>query len=165
MTVPWNLLIGPAASLLDTVLKRILPPEKVSEKDRMEIVTQFQLEYEKHLKEYAKMFFDFVQSQYQAVREGPYAFFAAFADMMRMLVRPLITMAWFALYAWIKVMVIRIVMSDGFQLQDVKVIFTEYDAIIGIIILVFWFGDRAFQRGIEALKGGYLGRLFKVLLK
>ncbi|RLB06419.1 MAG: hypothetical protein DRG83_00115 [Deltaproteobacteria bacterium] len=163
---PWRIIIGPAAKLLDTILKRVLPPEKVSEKERLEITKQFELALEKQLKESEAQFFELVKTQIQsAVRTGPFAFFTAIADMLRMLVRPVVTLAWFALYAWIKINVISMITSDGFQVTDVKVIFTQYDAIIGLVILCFWFGDRAFKRAIEALREGKLKNIFGFMLR
>ena len=163
---PWQIVIGPAAKLLDTILRRVLPPEKVSEKERLEITKQFELALGEQLRESEAQFFDLVKTQIQsAVRTGPFAFLTAIADTLRMLVRPVVTMAWFALYAWIKVNVIIMVTADGFQLADVNIIFNHYDAIIGIIILTFWFGSRAFERAIEALRTGKLANLFGFMLK
>jgi len=163
---PWQLIIGPATRVLDTILKRILPPEKVSEKERLEITKQFELEFGEQLRKSEAQFFDFVKTQIQyAVRTGPFAFLTAIADTLRMLVRPVVTLAWFALYAWIKINIIRVATADGFQLDDIPIVFNHYDAIIGIIILTFWFGSRAFERAIEALKAGKLGSLFGFMLK
>lgn len=163
---PWQIVIGPAAKVLDTILKRVLPPEKVSEKERLLITKEFELALQEQLRENEAQFFDLVKTQIQsAVRTGPFAFLTAIADTLRMLVRPVVTLAWFALYAWIKINIIQVATADGFQLDDIPIVFNHYDAIIGIIILTFWFGSRAFERAIEALKAGKLGSLFGFMLK
>ena len=39
----WQALIGPVAGLLDTVLKRVLPPEKMSEAERAHLESELKL--------------------------------------------------------------------------------------------------------------------------
>jgi len=39
----WQALVGPVAGLLDTVLKRVLPPEKMSEAERAHIEAELKL--------------------------------------------------------------------------------------------------------------------------
>lgn len=43
----WNLLVGPVTSIIDTVLKRVLPPEKMSEAERVRIEKELVLELSK----------------------------------------------------------------------------------------------------------------------
>jgi len=43
----WNLLIGPIAEVVNTILKRILPPEKMSEEERAKLEAQITLELAK----------------------------------------------------------------------------------------------------------------------
>lgn len=43
----WQLLIGPVSALLDTVLKRVLPPEKMSEGERAKLQAEILLELSK----------------------------------------------------------------------------------------------------------------------
>ena len=151
----WIPLIGPATKILGDVLKRVLPPEKVSEKERLLIESQFQLALEEELRKNQAQFYDLVKSQYQAVRKGPFAIFAAIADMFRMLVRPLITYAAFGLYMFIKVQIVQHALADGFQMEDVNVMFTQKDWWILALCLVFYFGDRFVRRTIDTVKNGF----------
>ncbi len=43
----WQLLIGPVSELINTVLKRVLPPEKMSEAERAKIQEEITLELSK----------------------------------------------------------------------------------------------------------------------
>ena len=43
----WPMLVGPVSDLLNTVLKRILPPEKMSEEERAKLEAQLTLELSK----------------------------------------------------------------------------------------------------------------------
>jgi hypothetical protein len=43
----WNLLIGPIAEVINTVLKRVLPAEKMSEEERAKLEAQVMLELSK----------------------------------------------------------------------------------------------------------------------
>jgi Holin of 3TMs, for gene-transfer release len=43
----WQLLIGPVSELINTVLKRVLPPEKMSEADRAKLEAEITLELSK----------------------------------------------------------------------------------------------------------------------
>ena len=43
----WNLLIGPISEVVNTVLKRILPPEKMSESERANLEAQVTMELAK----------------------------------------------------------------------------------------------------------------------
>jgi hypothetical protein len=43
----WNLLIGPVAEVINTVLKRVLPAEKMSEEERAKLEAQVTLELAK----------------------------------------------------------------------------------------------------------------------
>lgn len=43
----WQLLVGPVSDLLNTVLKRILPPEKMSEEERAKLEAQLTIELSK----------------------------------------------------------------------------------------------------------------------
>jgi Holin of 3TMs, for gene-transfer release len=40
----WELLVGPISTLLDTVLKRVLPPEKMSDLDRTKLQNELMIE-------------------------------------------------------------------------------------------------------------------------
>ena len=43
----WQMLIGPVSDLINTVLKRVLPPEKMSEGDRAKLEAEITLELAK----------------------------------------------------------------------------------------------------------------------
>lgn len=43
----WQMLIGPVANVLDTILKRVLPPEKMSEAEREKLKADITLELAK----------------------------------------------------------------------------------------------------------------------
>lgn len=43
----WQMLIGPVSELFNTVLKRVLPPEKMSEEERAKLETQLTIELSK----------------------------------------------------------------------------------------------------------------------
>lgn len=43
----WQMLIGPVSDLINTVLKRVLPPEKMSEGDRAKLEAEITLELSK----------------------------------------------------------------------------------------------------------------------
>jgi hypothetical protein len=43
----WTMLIGPVSELINTVLKRVLPPEKMSEAERAQLEAQITLELSK----------------------------------------------------------------------------------------------------------------------
>lgn len=43
----WQMLIGPVSELLNTVLKRVLPPEKMSEEERAKLEAQLTIELSK----------------------------------------------------------------------------------------------------------------------
>lgn len=43
----WEMLIGPVASVVDTILKRVLPAEKMSEADRAKLQAEITLELSK----------------------------------------------------------------------------------------------------------------------
>lgn len=159
----WVPLIGPATKILGDVLKRVLPPEKVSEKERLLIESQFQLALEEELRKNQAQFYELVKSQYQAVRKGPFAIFAAIADMLRMLVRPVVTFSWVGVYLFVKLLVIQYVLADGFQLEDVNIIWNRYDFILTLVIVSFWFGERTVRYIIETWKTGVFKNFFKII--
>lgn len=43
----WQLLIGPVSEVINTILKRVLPPEKMSESERAQLEAQITLELSK----------------------------------------------------------------------------------------------------------------------
>lgn len=43
----WEMLVGPVSGLIDTILKRLLPPEKMSEADRAKLQAEIVLELSK----------------------------------------------------------------------------------------------------------------------
>ena len=67
-------------------------------------------------------------------------------DALNATVRPLITYAFFALYAWVKIPLIMKGTSGDIYSPFYMVIWSEMDVAIFCTIITFWFGNRTFSK-------------------
>ncbi|RLG88698.1 MAG: hypothetical protein DRO18_00880 [Thermoprotei archaeon] len=162
MAVPIVALAPVVADLIKDVVSRIRG-KRIDEEEARRIDLTLQEMAQRGELQQLEQFVDLVKAQLQAVRTGPYAIFAAIGDMMRLMVRPLVTYSWMALYAYLKVNIVLCVTADGFQPQDAAAIFNGYDAMVGLTILTFWFGSKAVERVLEQLAQGRLSKIFGLL--
>jgi hypothetical protein len=152
-------LLGEAFSAVKEILNRILPPEKMSERERAELNQELEkvkllLENraEERITESEKLFEQRVMTEYNKPR------------WYRDIVRPGITMGWFGFYGWMKFMVVTAVLEDGFSYPgDLEAIFNGYDAMIGMSIIAFWFGPKMVERLLG--KSEWLKSLFNIAIK
>jgi hypothetical protein len=150
-------LMGEAFSAISTVLNRLLPPEKMSEKERAELdqeMEKLRVFYENRIEERAaeseKLFEQRVTAQY------------ANPKWYRDIVRPIITLGWSGFYGWMKYKIITVSLSDGFQYPgDMEAVFNGYDAMVGLTIIGFWFGPKMVERLMG--KGNFLKGLFNLV--
>ncbi len=132
----FELLINPVSDLLTEVFKRVLPPEKMSEKERAEAETQLRLALmQADWTKVEKEFEDRMSARLLAEKELEKG--NAFTNMLAAVHRPLWSLTCLLLFAWI-------VLGPQFGLPPLALpplVETVY-----ITVIQFYFGGRTLEK-------------------
>lgn len=139
----WELIVSPVTSIIRDVLKRILPPEKMSEEEKAKLEQELTLAVmQQDWQRFEKEIQDRISARELAKSELEKG--NAFTNILAATHRPIWSFVTLGLFVWS-------IVSGQFGLPPVEL--TDIHKSIMQTIIIFYFGGRSIEKAITTIKG------------
>jgi len=137
------MLLGPITSLVTDVIKRVLPPEKMSEEERRKLEVEASLEVQKLMMDKYKLELEDIVSA-RKLAEAELSRGSAFTNILAALHRPLWSIVTLLLFSWS-------LLSTQLGLPEIHL--TELHKDIMQTVIVFYFSGRSVEKVVSKSRG------------
>lgn len=139
----WELIVSPVTSIIRDVLKRILPPEKMSEEEKAKLEQELTLAVmQQDWQRFEKEIQDRISARELAKSELEKG--NAFTNILAATHRPIWSFVTLGLFVWS-------IVSGQFGLPPVEL--TDIHKSIMQTVIIFYFGGRSIEKAITTIKG------------
>jgi len=139
----YQLLLGPITNLVTDVVKRLLPPEKMSEEERRKLEVEASLEVRKLMMDKYKLEIEDIVSA-RKLAEAELSRGSAFTNVLAAVHRPLWSIVTLLLFSWT-------LLSTQIGLPEIHL--TELHKDIMQTVIVFYFGGRSVEKVVSKVRG------------
>ena len=139
----YQMLLGPITSLVTDVIKRVLPPEKMSEEERRKLEVEASLEVQKLMMDKYKLELEDIVSA-RKLAEAELSRGSAFTNILAALHRPLWSIVTLLLFSWS-------LLSTQLGLPEIHL--TELHKDIMQTVIVFYFSGRSVEKVVSKSRG------------
>ena len=139
----YQMLLGPITSLVTDVIKRVLPPEKMSEEERRKLEVEASLEVQKLMMDKYKLELEDIVSA-RKLAEAELSRGSAFTNILAALHRPLWSIVTLLLFSWT-------LLSTQLGLPEIHL--TELHKDIMQTVIVFYFSGRSVEKVVSKSRG------------
>jgi len=139
----YQLLLGPITNLVTDVVKRVLPPEKMSEEERRKLEVEASLEVRKLMMDKYKLEIEDIVSA-RKLAEAELSRGSAFTNVLAAVHRPLWSIVTLLLFSWT-------LLSTQIGLPEIHL--TELHKDIMQTVIVFYFGGRSVEKVVSKVRG------------
>jgi len=139
----YQLLLGPITNLVTDVVKRLLPPEKMSEEERRKLEVEASLEVRKLMMDKYKLEIEDIVSA-RKLAETELSRGSAFTNVLAAVHRPLWSIVTLLLFSWT-------LLSTQIGLPEIHL--TELHKDIMQTVIVFYFGGRSVEKVVSKVRG------------